>query len=270
VEAGALTRALRIGAVEYLNARPLVWNLVAVLPGARLTLDLPSALVSGLASGTYDAALIPVAAYLQGIGEGIVDRVSIASRGSVGTVMLFARCPLEEVETLAVDRASRTSVLLARAALSALYGVRPQCTEIDPHLEDVLSKVDAAVVIGQDRLVAREHPPEAVVSVDLGELWTSWQRLPLVTAVWAFARGSASPEAAEALRAVREAGVAAIPRIAQIEAAPRGLTPEAVSHYLTEMLDYGLGPEHIQGILRYQEVLLREGLLDRPRELSLI
>jgi len=261
-------RRWRIGAVEYLNATPLVWGLERLLPGCRLILDVPSALGRGLAAGEFDVALIPVAAYLHGVGSDIVWDVAIASPGAVGTVKLFAKCWLNEIRTLALDRASLTSALLTRAALSALHGVHPLCVEVAADLKRVLSEADAAVVIGQDALLAGAQPPEATVVVDLGELWVSWQGLPLVTAVWVFGAGRSAPHVAKALREARDAGVAAIQEIAEAEWARRGLSREVVAHYLGEMLDFRLGPEHVQSVLRYREVLVKEGLLGKERELT--
>ncbi len=237
------------------------------MPGCRIILDVPSALAKGLAAGELEVALIPVAAYLHGVGSGIVWDVAIASRGPVATVKLFAKCPLGEIKTLALDRASQTSALLARAALSALHGVRPVCVEVAADLGRVLADADAALVIGQDALLAGAQPPEATVVVDLGELWALWQGFPLVTAVWVFGVGCSSAQIAKALRAARDAGVAAIDEIAEVESRPRGLSRETVAHYLGRMLQFKLASEHVQSIVRYQEVLLKEGLLARPRGL---
>jgi len=239
-----------------------------LLPGCRVILDTPSTLAKGLAVGEFDVALIPVAAYLHGVGSDITWGVAIASRGAVGTVKLFAKCALNEVKTLALDRASQTSALLTRAALSALHGVRPTCVAVVVDLKRVLSEADAAVVIGQDALLAGAQPPEATVVVDLGELWASWQGLPLVTATWVFGAGRSAPQVAKALREAREAGTAAIQEIAEAESARRGLTREVIAHYLGEMLEFRLGPEHVRSILRYQEVLVSEGLLGKERELT--
>ena len=263
-----MAERFRVGAVEYLNARPLLWQIESAWPRCCVTLDVPSALATGLLEGAYDVALIPLAAYLAGVGGDIVSGVAIASQGPVGTIKLFAKCPLAQVQTLALDRGSRTSALLARAVLSALYGVRPICVEVEPDMAHLLADADAALVIGQAGLVAEAHPPETTVTVDLGELWTSWQGLPLVAACWVFGEGQCSPEAAQALRDVRDAGVAAIDLIAQSEAADWRLPPELIAHYLRDMLDYSLGPAEIEGIKRYQELLVQEGLLARPRELT--
>ena len=51
---------VRIGAVNYLNTKPLIHNLAALAPDAILELDTPSRLADRLAAGQLDVALIPV------------------------------------------------------------------------------------------------------------------------------------------------------------------------------------------------------------------
>ena len=50
---------LRIGAVNYLNTKPLVYGLQSLLPDARLVYDFPSRLAEALGSGELDIALVP-------------------------------------------------------------------------------------------------------------------------------------------------------------------------------------------------------------------
>ena len=63
----------RIGAVSYLNTKPLIYGLGEHLPGAELVLDLPSRLADRLAAGELDVALIPSVEFLRGRGLAIVS-----------------------------------------------------------------------------------------------------------------------------------------------------------------------------------------------------
>ncbi len=263
-----MSQVCQIGAVGFLNARPLVWGLESSHVPCQVCYDVPAALADGLAAGNFDVALIPVAAYLDGVGGDIVPGISIASYNAAGTIKLFARCPLSEVKTLALDRGSRSSARLARAALSVLHGVKPQCVEVEPDLDRVLADADAAVVIGRADLLTGARPPEATVVVDLGELWRSWQNLPLVLAVWVFRKGWSSAEVVRVLREARDQGLAEVEELARIESAYFGIDPKTVAEYLTETLDLSLGPEYVESVLRYRDLLLAEGLLAQKRELS--
>jgi len=263
-----LREPCRVGAVQFLNARPHVWGLEASRVPCEVCYDVPSVLADKLAANEFDVALIPVAAYLDGVGGDIVPGVSIASHSAAGTIKLFARCPLSEVKTLALDRGSRSSARLARAALSVLHGARPKWTRVEPDMSRMLAEADAAVVIGRADLLTGACPPETRVAVDLGELWRSWQHLPLVLAVWVFRKGWSSPEVVRALQGARDQGLAEVEKLARIESERFGIDPETIAFYLAEMLDLSLGPEHIESILKYRDLLLSEGLLEQKRELS--
>ncbi len=51
--------AVRIGAVTYLNSKPLIEGLAELLPDAELSLDYPSRLADDLEAGQLDVALVP-------------------------------------------------------------------------------------------------------------------------------------------------------------------------------------------------------------------
>ena len=56
---------IRIGAVNYLNTKPLICDLDVLAPDAELILDVPSRLADLLAAGELDVALIPVIEYFR-------------------------------------------------------------------------------------------------------------------------------------------------------------------------------------------------------------
>src|SRR5262245_47663965 len=59
---------MRIGAVSYLNTKPLVYRLSELAPRHELVFDLPSRLADDLAAGSLDVALIPSIEYFQNPG----------------------------------------------------------------------------------------------------------------------------------------------------------------------------------------------------------
>ena len=84
---------LRVGAVSYLNAKPLYFGLADAAPEVSLSMDVPSRLADRLAAGELDVALIPSVEYLRGasLGYEIVPGIAIAARGAVRSVKLFSR-----------------------------------------------------------------------------------------------------------------------------------------------------------------------------------
>src|SRR5206468_12680664 len=125
---------IRVGAVSYLNAKPLYHRLEEWADGAELSMDLPSRLAERLASGELDLAMVPSVEYLRGASTGyeILPGFAIAARGAVRSVKLFSRVPFEEIDRLALDEGSRTSQALARVWLEARHGVRPSTIETLP------------------------------------------------------------------------------------------------------------------------------------------
>src|SRR5206468_4283775 len=96
---------LRVGAVSYLNAKPLYDRLSRYAPDVRLILDYPSVLADRLDEGELDVALIPSIEYLRGSAAGyqILPGFAIAANGPVRSVKLFSRVPFGRIRRLALD-----------------------------------------------------------------------------------------------------------------------------------------------------------------------
>src|SRR6476620_1833766 len=103
------THGLNVGAVSYLNTKPLVFQLPDLAPQANLTFDYPSRLADQLTAGQLDVALIPAVEYFRGRDYSIVSDACIGCRGPVLSVKLFSRVPMDQIRTLALDEGSRTS-----------------------------------------------------------------------------------------------------------------------------------------------------------------
>ena len=60
-----MSQPIRVGAVSYLNTKPLIEGLGTFAPNADLKLDVPSRLADRLAAGDLDVGLIPVVEYFR-------------------------------------------------------------------------------------------------------------------------------------------------------------------------------------------------------------
>ena len=233
--------AVRVGAVQYLNTRPLVHGLSK--PGIALEYDLPSRLADRLASGELDVALVPSIEFFRGDGYRLVSDACIGCRGPVMSVKLCFRTRPDRVDSLAVDEGSRTSVALARILLAERCGIAPRL-EILPIGSDAADTAADAVLLIGDRALT---PPRGAFQVvwDLGDEWCRWTGLPFVFAVWA-ARRDVPKETLRrvepSLAAARDSGRANLASIAAVEATPHGLTVPQCLSYLRDNLHYDLGP----------------------------
>src|SRR4051812_19609079 len=122
---GLESHKLKIGAVSYLNTKPLVYGLAERLPRAEIVYDLPSRLADRLAAGSLDVALIPSVEFFQNPGYAIVSDACIGCRGPVWSVKLFSHARGDQIATLALDEGSRTSVALVRILLKERFGISP-------------------------------------------------------------------------------------------------------------------------------------------------
>ncbi|MGE0609883.1 MAG: menaquinone biosynthetic enzyme MqnA/MqnD family protein [Pirellulales bacterium] len=256
--------AIRVGAVNYLNTKPLIYEFPRLAPQAELILDLPSRLADGLAAGRYDVALIPSIEFFQDPGYTLISNACIGCRGPVLSVKLFSRVPLDRIRTLALDEGSRTSIALVRILLRERFGLEPQLEglPIGSALDDTAA--DAVLLIG-DRAI--HSPLGRFVDVwDLGDEWRRWAGLPFVFAVWAARVGTDLRGVDTALSAARDLGVQHLPEISRAEAAVLGLTQPECLAYLRDNLYFHLGPDELRGLSHFQQLAAKLGLapLDVP------
>src|SRR4051794_24723761 len=175
---------MRIGAVNYLNSKPLVYGLEALASKVRVSYDLPSRLADSLVAGRLDVALVPSVEFFRTPGSTIVSDACVACRGPVLSVKLHFRVPPGDVRRVALDEGSRTSAALTRILLAEIYGVRPAWEPLPIGCGLETTDADAVLLIG-DRAIA-DYPRAAdfVEIWDLGERWSDWTGLPFVFAMW--------------------------------------------------------------------------------------
>src|SRR5947209_7443342 len=211
-----MTSRIRIGAVNYLNTKPLIHDLAELAPDAELRLEVPSLLADQLHHGELDVALIPVIEYFRHGDYRVVPNIAIASNGPVLSVTLFSRVPWTAIRRVALDEGSRTSAALTQILLRQRHGVRPEITPLplDRAAEDV--DADAVLLIG-DRAM-RACLPGFTHAYDLGQEWHDWTGLPFVYAFWAVRPGVDLGPTLAALHEAKRRGRRHVGAIAQHEA----------------------------------------------------
>ncbi len=257
------TEPLRVGAVSYLNAKPLYHRMESIAPEVMLSMDVPSRLAEKLAAGEVDVALIPSVEYLRGSGRGyrIIPGFAIAARGPVLSVKLFTRTPWNQIDRLALDAGSRTSQALAQIWLWLAHGVRPAVVEELPLGVSALEcTADAVLVIGDRAMRVPEAPFQD--SVDLGEAWYRMTGLPFVFALWVARAGVELGDLPSVLEQCRALGLAEAPLLADIHGQRLGLEYATCYDYLTRVLSYDLGPRELAGLRRFAELAAELGLVN--------
>ena len=255
---------MRIGAVSYLNTKPLVYGLKELAPEAELVFDLPSRLSDRLAAEQLDVALIPSIEYFQNPAYTIVSDACIGCRGPVMSVKLLSRVPLEKIRTLALDEGSRTSVALVRILLQQRFDVSPELVPFPINARPESISADAILMIG-DRAM---HPTagQFVAEWDLGDEWCRWAELPFVFAMWVRDAGvslAGDVELDALLSQARDNGVAHIEEIAAKEHSRFGLTYDDCLAYLRDHLHFTLGQREVAGLRLFHDHACRMGLAPR-------
>ena len=254
---------LRLGAVDYLNARPLVHGLENRKDLFDLRFDPPSRCAVLLHEGSIDVGMIPAIEYCRGPEYRIVPGMAITSNRTVASVALFSKVPVEQVRSIAADTSSRTSNALIRILCAERFGISPEFTPMAPDADAMLAEHDAALIIGDPALYL-DPVARGVEKIDLGEAWTDMTGLPFVWAFWAGRPGVVSPGDVAALAEARDAGVAASAEIAN---AYCGVARAALGRaYLRDNIQYDLGARQIEGLTLYYRLAARHGLIDDARE----
>lgn len=241
--------ALRVGCVQYLNAKPLIHGY-----DGPVVFDHPSGLARDLAAGALDVALVPTFEALRHPRYLLADGVAIASDGPVYSVFLAHRGPLTEVRSIALDPASLTSIHLLQVLLAEYHGLRPQLSDLAAFPTDA----DALLLIGNQAIDFRERDAGAHQLLDLGEEWQRCTGLPFVYAPWLLRADLPDAAAvAEDLRTLQRTGTASIAEI--VRADPHD--PALSQRYLTEHIRFGLGVREKAGIEKFSELLVLHGFI---------
>ena len=269
---------LRLGAVGYLNARPLVYGLDRK-PRFDLRYDVPSECARLLHDATIDVGLIPSIEYLRGPGPyALVPGPAVTSRGPVASVALYTRVDPRDIRSIAMDSSSRTSVALATVMVRRAFGAAPETVSMPPDLDAMLARADAALIIGDialflnpqsaiDNQSAIRNPQSAIQKIDLGELWTQSTGLPFVYAFWAGWPDAVTPGDVEALQQARDEGVAHPDEVARAYYPDDPGRQAVAARYLRDNIRYVLGDEELEGLrtfYRYAaelDVVLYDGSL---------
>mgnify|MGYP002628054655 FL=1 len=250
-------KPLKIGAVSYLNSKPLIEGLHDLSDDAELILDVPSQLADDLGNGLLDVALIPsVESFLDSAYE-IVSDACVATHGPVLSVKLYSRVHPGDIKTLALDEGSRTSAALSQILLNEQYGVQPQIQKLPLDKSTQDTNADAILLIG-DR--AMQSPAEKFHTTwDLGEEWVNWTGLPFVFAMWVTRQETDLADIPQQLSNARNLGLEEIERIADEGANLLKLRYETTYRYLTQNLHFRLGAAERAGLKLFQELAVQNG-----------
>lgn len=178
-----MQRKIRVGAVSYLNTKPLIYGFEngMMQEAINLEIDFPSKIASMLLLDEIDVGLVPVAIIPEMKEHYIVSDYCISCEGEVASVCLFSDVPLHRIEKILLDYQSRTSVELLKILVKQYWKINVVFEETTGEYQSKITGTTAALVIG-DR--ALEQRTISKYIFDLGLEWKKFTGLPFVFAAW--------------------------------------------------------------------------------------
>ena len=268
---------LRISAISFLNTAPLMWDFEHgdATRDFAIEYTIPSSCAAALAATQADIGIIPAITYAEIPGLVILPNIAIAAKDFVRSILLVSRKPIDQIETVATDISSRTSVALLQVLFTKFFGGHREFTPHAPQLEAMLRHHDAGLLIGDaalDITVGEEY-----FVYDLAHLWRERTGKPFVFAFWAVRLDSLdrSPRDLDLVKVFqrsRDHGLQPenLRIIAQDWSPKLRLSETDIHSYLTESIHYYLDRENHAGLqlfLRYSEEI---GLIPAAPELRFL
>jgi len=174
---------VRVGAVSYLNTKPLIYGFEngMMKENVDLLIDYPSKIAAMLLNNEIDLGLVPVAIIPEMTEHHIISDYCIGSEGEVASVCLFSEVPLYDIQTILLDYQSRTSVALLKILIREYWKINVVFKETSSDYQSKISDTTAGLIIGDRALMQRRTSP---FIFDLGEQWKKFTGFPFVYAAW--------------------------------------------------------------------------------------
>lgn len=179
-----MERKIRVGVINYLNTRPLLFGLkmAPINDMIELVEDYPAKLAEKLKDGDIDLGLVPVAVTQQLPGYVINGKFCIGAVGDVASVCLFSDVPLPEIKKIYLDYQSRSSVVLLKWLVKQYWKIDVELIGADDESYINLIKNETAGLVIGDRALQLRGKTKYIY--DLAGEWKAATGLPFVFAAW--------------------------------------------------------------------------------------
>ena len=254
--------------VKYLNSVPLIWGMLHGPQQGKYELQFatPAQCADAVRDGNADIGIIPAIEYHRIPHLQIIPGISIASKARVRSVLLLSKVPIGEIQSVAVDTSSRTSVAFLRILLGKFYSRTVNLIPSAPRPDEMLKRADSALVIG-DPALAYRGPAEVY---DLAAEWRKFTGLPFVFAFWAGHGDKHLSLYCKEFDESRQFGLAHVDDIAAEYAVKLNLPPAELKVYLTENIDYSLDEENCKGLRLFFKLAREAGIIPSLRDLHFV
>jgi len=261
------TLIAKIGMVRYINVAPIheTWKRTVCEKSWQIIEAAPSLLNKMLAQGEIDLGFVSSFEYGNHPGQyRILPDLSISANGHVGSVFLFSKIPIEQLDNahILLSSQSETSVCLVKIILENFYDLKPSYKSGDI-FDNRCENCQAVLAIGDDalRLVENRSYP---YSYDLGDIWKQKTGLPFVFSVCAV-RNQFYQEQRKTLASIhkelircRDQGKRKLRTICEWSAPRIPMSEEKCYQYLTA-IEYDLCNEKQKALTTFFSYLINRG-----------
>ena len=246
-----MERKWRIGAVSYLNTRPLLLGLEqsSLMADIELVKAYPAKIAQDLIEGTIDMGLVPVAVIPLLKEAHLVSNYCIGAEGDVASVCIFSQVPMDQIQKVYLDYQSRTSVQLARILLQQFWNKEVEFIKAEEGYINQIAGSTAGVIIGDRALAARS---QFSFIYDLAGAWIQHTGKPFVFATW-IANKPIPAAFMEAFDKANEYGLTHLQEV--INLIPVSEQVYDLHTYYTQNISYHFTPEKKAGMKLFLESL---------------
>lgn len=240
---------IKVGAVSYLNTKPLLYGFkqTNILKRIDLFEDYPSKIAAMLLNEEIDVGLVPVAVIKNLKEHFIISDYCIASENEVASVAIFSNKPLEEITHVYLDYQSKTSVNLTKILFKYFWKKNVEFINASENYINEIDGSTAGLIIGDRALNAMEH---FTFQYDLAKAWKSFTGLPFVFAAWV-ANKNLPTDFIEQFNAANAVGVEKIDEVVEY----LDYKNYNLKKYFTENISYVLDDEKRKGLALFLKLM---------------
>jgi len=281
-------KTIRLGQVDYINCLPVYQGLDVgqVKLEAEIVKGVPTDLNRLFLNGALDVTPISSIEYAKNADKCLIlPNLSISADGMVKSILLFSKIPVTELDgkKVCLTSSSATSVVLLRILLEHYYHVNVEFVTAEPRLPDMLEIADAALLIGDDALIAQNHilsnslgcgSSDNFIVTDLGEVWKQFTGEKMVYALWVIKKEFAenNPDLVHslytALKASKAWGIENSGDLTKLVLSKHPLLEEEINDYFKTIL-YDFSEDFQRGLLTFYDYAYKSGLIEERIRLQI-
>lgn len=274
---------IRLGQIDYINCLPVYYAIENghVPVAVKMVKGPPTKLNQMFIEGHLDITPISSIEYARHSDITIIlPNLSIGADGDVESILLFSKVPVTELDGLEVclPSSSATSVALLKILFEHYYQIQVKYSVQKPDLRQMLKKFDAALLIGDDAMLARagnlNWGRKSLFVTDVGRAWKEFTGLQMVYALWVIHKNFVEdhPEDIEAIHnafiEAKKYGFANVPALVA-RAAERTSLPLKVLQDYFKTIQYDFGEAEQKAILTYYDYAYKSGLIKERVKLNI-